>query len=63
MKKIVATFIIYFVTHVAVSLLLRENEDIVRILISALVSDVIFHILFYFVLSRFGKKTKEKAEN
>ncbi len=59
MKKVltlVATFILFFLLYVGVSFLLGGTDDVARLMISALITDVIWHILFYSVMPWISKK-------
>ena len=59
MKKVltlVATFILFFLLYVGVSFLLGGTDDVARLTISALITDVIWHILFYSVMPWISKK-------
>lgn len=59
MKKVLrlaATFILFFLLYVGVDFLLGGTDDVAGLMISALITDVIWHILFYFVMPWISKK-------
>ena len=59
MKKaltIAATFVLFFVLDFGLLLLFWGTDDIVKGITSALITDVIWHILFYFVMPWISRK-------
>ena len=52
------TFLVYFVVHVLMGLLINREQGLTRILVSGLIQDVLFHILWY--LARRWAERKKK---
>lgn len=54
--KIMVSFVLFFVVDAGLLLLFGGISDIVKVIISALIADVTWHILFYFVMPRISRK-------
>jgi len=59
---ILLTFLLYFVVYIAAAILFGRNKDLESIVLSALVSNIAWHISFYCILALLRKNTKDNTE-